>query len=88
MWMSAIGTKRTLRERDGYGALQIFDQAAKLMRTGYRPTALIVAITRADLLKARTWRMTIIRGNSQEVFTSIKPSLEVNPKNTCTDNSH
>jgi hypothetical protein len=66
--------------RDGYGALQIFDQAAKLMRTGYRPTALIVAITRADLLKARTWRMTIIRGNSQEVFTSIKPSLEVNPK--------
>ena len=66
--------------RDGYGALQIFDQAAKLMRTGYRPTALIVAITRADLLKARTWRMTITRGNSQEVFTSIKPSLEVNPK--------
>jgi hypothetical protein len=66
--------------RDGYGALQIFDQAAKLMRTRYRPTALIVAITRADLLKARTWRMTIIRGNSQEVFTSIKPSLEVNPK--------
>jgi hypothetical protein len=66
--------------RDGYGALQIFDQAAKLIRTGYRPTALIVAITRADLLKARTWRMTIIRGNSQEVFTSIQPSLEIDPK--------
>jgi hypothetical protein len=66
--------------RDGYGALQIFDQAAKLLRTGYRPTALIVAVTRADLLKARTWRMTIIRGSSQEVFTSNKPSLEINPK--------
>jgi hypothetical protein len=66
--------------RDGYGVLQIFDQAAKLLRTGYRPTALIVAIIRADLLRARTWRMTIIRGNSQEVFTSIKPSLEINPK--------
>ena len=45
--------------RDCYGALQIFDQTAKLIRTGYRPTALMVAITRADLLKARTWRMTI-----------------------------
>jgi hypothetical protein len=66
--------------RDGYGVLQMFDQAAKLLRTGFRPTALIVAIARDNLLRGRSWRMTIIRGNSQEVFTSINPSLEINPK--------
>jgi hypothetical protein len=66
--------------RDGYGVLQMFDQAAEILRAGFRPTALIVAVARDNLPRGRTWRTTIIRGNSQEVFTSIKPSLEINPK--------
>jgi hypothetical protein len=65
--------------RDGYGVLQMFDQAATLLRTGYRPTALVVAITSPDLVRARTWRMTIERNNRQEVFTSIRPSLDIMP---------
>lgn len=65
--------------RDGYGVLQMFDQAAKLLRDGYRPTALIIAITAADLLRARMWRMTSEGTSSQDVFSSSVPSLEIKP---------
>src|SRR5262249_223146 len=45
----------------------------------YRPTALIIAIIGADLRRARMWRMTSESTNSQEVFSSSVPSLEIKP---------
>jgi hypothetical protein len=79
MWMSAIGTKRTLRERDGYGALQIFDQAAKLMRTGYRPSRPAQGAYVAD--DNNTWQFA---GSFYEHQAVTRGQSE----NACTDNSH
>jgi hypothetical protein len=66
--------------RDGYGVLQMFDQAAELVRAGHRPQAIIVAIIGPDLARARFWRMTRERNGRTEVFTSSEPSTDVRPE--------
>jgi hypothetical protein len=66
--------------RDGYGVLQMFDQAAELVRVGHRPQAIIVAIIGPDLVRARFWRMTRERNGRTEVFTSTEPSTDVRPE--------
>lgn len=65
--------------RDGYGVLQMFDQAAQLVRDGYRPRALIVSITWYNLTRPRNWIMTLERNGNEEVFMSSVPSLKVAP---------
>lgn len=65
---------------DGYGVLQMFDQAAKLVREGYRPTAFVIPLIGPDLVRARFWRMTRERSGRTEVFTSSVPSLDVQPE--------
>jgi hypothetical protein len=65
--------------RDGYGVLQMFDLAAKLLRDGHRPSVFVVAIIGPDLVRARFWRMTIVRNNKQEVFVSTRPSFDIEP---------
>ncbi len=66
--------------RDGYGVLQMFDQAAHLLRTGHRPDAFIIAIIGPDLERARFWRMTFRRNGTVEIFTSTVPSLDISPE--------
>jgi hypothetical protein len=66
--------------RDGYGVLQMFDQAAQLVHAGHRPQAFIISITGADLVRSRFWRMTLERNGAVEVFTSTQPSLDIAPE--------
>lgn len=66
--------------RDGYGVLQMFDQAAYLLRAGHHPSAFIISIIGPDLIRARFWRMTLKRNDTSEVFTSTVPSLKVSPE--------
>jgi hypothetical protein len=66
--------------RDGFSVLQMFDQAATLVRAGYRPQAIIVAIIGGDLVRPRMWRMTRERNGRTEVFTSTEPSTDVRPE--------
>ncbi len=66
--------------RDGYGVLQMFDQAAYLLRAGHRPHAFIISIIGPDLDRARFWRMTFRTNGTIEVFTSTVPSLIISPE--------
>jgi hypothetical protein len=66
--------------RDGYAVLQMFDQAAYLLRAGHRPQAFIISIIGSDLERARLWRMTFRRNGTIEEFTSNVPSLDISPE--------
>jgi hypothetical protein len=65
---------------DGYGVLQMFDQAAQLVRLGYRPKAILITFTGSALSQARFWRMTLVRDGVTNVFTSAIPSVDVKPE--------
>lgn len=66
--------------RDGYGVLQMFDQAAYLLRSGHRPRVFIFAIIGLDLIRPRSWKMTLERNGGHEIFVSTVPSHEVAPQ--------
>ena len=62
---------------DSYGVLQMFDRAAKIVRDGYRPKVIIIAIIGPDLTRPRIWKMTLERNGTEEVFQSTTPSLKI-----------
>jgi hypothetical protein len=66
--------------RDGFGVLQMFDQAAHLVRVGYRPDAFMISIIGPDLVRARIWKMTFERNGAIEYFVSTVPSLDISPE--------
>ena len=68
------------KAHDGYGVLQMFDEAAQLVRLGYHPSAFLISFTGPALSLARFWRMTRVTNGVTEVFTSATPSLDVQPE--------
>src|SRR5664279_3370868 len=55
----------------------MFDRAAKIVRDGYRPKVIIIAIIGPDLTRPRIWKMTLERNGTEEVFQSAVPSLKI-----------
>ena len=67
--------------RDGYGVLQMIDQAAGMIASGaMHPDVILIAIIGQDLVRHRTWRIEKLKGRTAEVFYSFDPRLIESPE--------
>jgi hypothetical protein len=67
--------------RDGYGVLQMVDQAADLLAAGKtRPDILIVAIIGPDLRRLRVWRREKQGPVHPELYYSFDPDMPEHPE--------
>lgn len=65
--------------RDGYGVLQMVDQAATLLDRGLSPDIIVFSIIGPDLVRRRSWRMEVVSDRGTELFHAIAPSLNLDP---------
>ena len=66
--------------RDGYGVLQMMDQAAKLVRSEVtRPDVLVMAMIGPDLRRHRFWRVEKTTTGHPEVYVSFERDLQEVP---------
>jgi len=66
--------------RDGYGLLQMIDQASTLIDEN--PDVILIAFISPDLDRARFWRMEYTSPSGVDVFTSTAPSLQFDKPET------
>jgi hypothetical protein len=68
--------------RDGYGILQMIDQASVLVDE--KPDVILIAFITPDLVRSRFWRMERETPGGTELFTSITPTLQIDKPDTYT----
>ena len=66
--------------RDGYGILQMIDQASSLVDE--KPDIILISFITPDLLRDRFWRMENQTPRGVDVFTSTTPSLQIDKPET------
>lgn len=77
----ALGVRVRNLSRDGYGVLQMVDQAAVLLRTSKtKPDVLVMAIIGPDLRRYRFWRVEKKGSGHPEMFFSLNPDLVERPE--------
>lgn len=66
--------------REGYGILQMMDQASLLVDE--KPDAILLAFITPDLVRERSWRMELATPSGVDVFTSTTPVLQLDKPKT------
>lgn len=67
--------------RDGYGVMQMVDQAASLLRSGtFKPDVFVMAIIGPDLRRFRFWRVEYPGKPYSELYFSLTRSLVKRPE--------